>query len=90
MQVSAEGMSPKNLKSHFSSRMAFWGGIDTQHLLPKGSNEDVRQSVRSTIDTFQLNGGYVLGAVHNIQDDVPPANVCAMLNEAASYRPTLI
>ena len=86
MQVSAVGMSPQNLRSRFRNRMAFWGGIDTQNLLPKASSDEVRQSVRSTIDTFKLNGGYVLGAVHNIQDDVPPANVWAMLDEAASYR----
>jgi len=84
MQVSAQGMSPQNLKSRFSGRMAFWGGIDTQLLLPKGSSEDVRQAVRSTSEIFGLNGGYVLGAVHNIQDDVPPANVWAMLDEVGS------
>ena len=55
MQVSAAGMSPQNLRSRFRNRMAFWGGIDTQYLLPKGSIEDVRQAVRSTIDTFGFN-----------------------------------
>ena len=86
MQVSAANMSPQNLKSHFGGRMAFWGGIDSQHVLPKGSPEDVRQTVRSTLDTMGSDGGYVLGAVHNIQDDVPPANVWAMLDEAATYQ----
>ena len=85
MQVSAANMSPQNLKTRFGGRMAFWGGIDSQHVLPKGSPEDVRQTVRSTLDTMGSDGGYVLGAVHNIQDDVPPANVWAMLDEAATY-----
>jgi uroporphyrinogen decarboxylase len=87
MQVSAAGMSPQNLKARFGGRMAFWGGIDTQYVLPKGSPDDVRQAVRSTLDVMGLDGGYVLGAVHNVQDDVPAANVWAMLDEASTYRP---
>ncbi|HEY3291773.1 MAG TPA: uroporphyrinogen decarboxylase family protein [Anaerolineae bacterium] len=88
MQVSAVGMTPQNLKTRFGGRMAFWGGIDTQHVLPQGSPDDVRQAVRSTLDVMGLEGGYVLGAVHNVQDDVPPANVWAMLDEAATYQPS--
>jgi uroporphyrinogen decarboxylase len=88
MQVSAVGMAPQTLKASFGGRMAFWGGIDTQHVLPQGSPDDVRQAVRSTLDAMGLDGGYVLGAVHNVQDDVPAANVWAMLDEAATYRPS--
>ena len=85
MQVSAVGMSPQDLKQRFGGRMAFWGGIDTQELLPKGRPDDVRRAVRDTISTMGLDGGYVLGAVHNVQDDVPPENVWAMLDEAATF-----
>jgi uroporphyrinogen decarboxylase len=86
MQVSATNMSPQNLKQRFSGRMAFWGGIDTQALLPHGQPEEIRQSVRETIQAMDgLGGGYVLGAVHNVQDDVPPENVWAMLDEAAKF-----
>ncbi len=83
MQVAAVGMTPANLKQRFAGRMAFWGGIDTQWLLPHGTPEDVRQSVRDTLGVMGRDGGYVLGAVHNVQDDVPPENVWAMLDEAA-------
>jgi uroporphyrinogen decarboxylase len=64
--------------------MAFWGGIDTQRILPRGAPEEVRQAVRDTIAAMHsLEGGHVLGAVHNVQDDVPPENVWAMLEEAS-------
>lgn len=87
MQVSAAGMSPANLKERFGGRMAWWGGIDSQNVLPNGRPEDVRQAVRETLDIMRLDGDYVLGAVHNVQDDVPPENVWGMLDEAANYRP---
>ncbi len=87
MQVAATGMAPETLKSRFAGRMAFWGGIDTQGLLPHGAPEDVRAAVRRTLDIMGRDGDYVLGAVHNVQDDVPPENVWAMLDEAAHYTP---
>ena len=86
MQVTAARMSPQSLKERFGGRMAFWGGINSQELLPHGQPEDVRQAVRETLDVMRTDGGYVLAAVHNIQDDVPPENVWAMLDEAAHYR----
>jgi uroporphyrinogen decarboxylase len=87
VQVSAAGMSPQSLKQRFGDRIAFWGGIDTQSVLPKGRPEDVRQAVRETIQVMAKGGGYVLSAVHNVQDDVPPENIWAMLDEAASFVP---
>ncbi len=86
MQVSAANMSPQNLHQRFGGRIAFWGGIDTQHLLPHGQPTEIRQSVRETIQAMDgLGGGYILGAVHNVQDDVPPENVWAMLDEAVKF-----
>lgn len=85
MQVAAARMSADNLYAHFHGRMAFWGGIDTQRILPHGAADEVRQAVRATLAAMHsLEGGHVLAAVHNVQDDVPPENVWAMLEEAAS------
>lgn len=84
MQIAANKMAPDNLHTHFHGRMAFWGGIDTQRILPTGTPDEVRQAVRETIAAMHsLEGGHVLGAVHNVQDDVPPENVWAMLAEAS-------
>jgi len=84
MQVAAAKMSPENLHQHFHGRIAFWGGIDSQRILPRGTPDEVRQAVRDTIAAMHsLEGGHVLGSVHNVQDDVPPENVWAMLDEAS-------
>ena len=32
-------------------------------------------------DIMGPGGGYVLAAVHNIQPDVPPENICALFEE---------
>jgi uroporphyrinogen decarboxylase len=87
VQVSAKGMAPERLKRDFGDRMAFWGGVDTQRVMPLGSEDDVRREVRHIIDTLGRGGGLVLTAVHNIQPDVPPENVLAMYDEAKRYAP---
>ena len=84
MQVSAKGMDPAYLKKTFGNKICFWGGIDTQKLLPRGTAEDVAENVITMWNLMHENGGYVLGAVHNIQDGVPPENIAAMFDPAAS------
>ena len=85
VQVSAAGMDTRHLKSEFGDHMGFWGGIDTHHVLPSGTPEDVRNEVRTRIADLGPGGGYVLGSVHNIQAEVPPENVEAMFDAAEEF-----
>ena len=79
LQVSAKGMSDvAALKQQFGDRLAFWGGVDSQHTLPHGTPDEVRAETASRVRDLNKNGGYVLGAVHNIQGDVPPENIIAL------------
>lgn len=80
VQVSARNMEPERLQQAFGGRIAFWGGIDSQRLLPRGSPEEVAAEVRRMFEIMGRGGGYVLAAVHNVQPDVPPENVIAMFD----------
>lgn len=83
IQVSAAGMGDTaQLKREFGDRIAFWGGVDTHRVLPYGTPEDVRNEVRRRIADLGTGGGYVLCSVHNIQPEVPPANMVAMFDSA--------
>jgi uroporphyrinogen decarboxylase len=82
VQVSAAGMDTARLKREFGSSLTFWGGVDTQAVLSRGTPDDVRREVRRRIDDLAADGGYVLSAVHNIQGEVPPENVMAMFETA--------
>ena len=84
VQVSALGDTAK-LKAKFGKKVSFWGGIDTQHVLPRGSVEEVENEVRRRLHDLAPGGGYVLAAVHNIQADVPPQNVVAMSAAAKKF-----
>ena len=85
IQVAAAEMDTKRLKREFGRDLAFWGAIDNQQVLPRGTPEDVRQEVKRRIDDLADGGGYVLCAAHNLQQDVPPENIVAMYEAALSY-----
>jgi uroporphyrinogen decarboxylase len=86
VQVSAKGMEPVRLKAQFGDKVSFWGGgVDSQHVLPCGTPEQVRENVRRNLEAFRPGGGYVFNSVHNIQADVPPGNVLAMYDAAYEF-----
>jgi uroporphyrinogen decarboxylase len=83
VQVSAGEMgNTARLKREFGDRLSFCGAVDTQRVLPFGTADDVRREVRQRIRDLAPGGGYICAAVHCIQPDVPPENVCAMFEEA--------
>ncbi|MBT4425261.1 MAG: hypothetical protein HOA58_16850 [Rhodospirillaceae bacterium] len=88
VQISANNMEPEMLKEKYDGRMSFWGGINTQRVLPLGTPEEVRAEVQKMVELMGRGGGYVLNSVHNIQGDVPAANIVAMFDEARSYHPS--
>lgn len=85
VQVSAKGMESERLKREFGRDIAFWGAIDSQHALPFGTPDDVAAEVRTRIQDLGPGGGYICCAVHNIQADVTPENICAMYDAAREY-----
>jgi uroporphyrinogen-III decarboxylase len=80
VQINASGMDPVLLKQKYGDRLTFWGGgIDTQKVLPFGTPGDVKKHVSKQIEILSPGGGFVFNTVHNIQANVPLANVLAML-----------
>lgn len=89
VHVTAAGMEPVQLKKDFGKDIVFWGGgVDTQDVLPNGTPQQVKDHVKQNIDALAPGGGFVFSTVHNIQAEVPPQNIFAMLeaiNESKMY-----
>jgi uroporphyrinogen decarboxylase len=86
VQVSAKGMDTQKLKQTYGKDITFWGGgVDTQHVLPFGTPEQVVDEVKRRIDDLAPGGGFVFAAVHNIQPFVPAANIVAAFDTALEY-----
>ena len=87
LQAAAEGMEPQVLKETYGTRICLHGGICTQYLLPNGTPEEVRSEVKRRIAIFGKGGGYILSPCHVLQNDVPTANIVAMVDAALEVRP---
>jgi len=85
LQVAAKDMDTKRLKEEFGKDLAFWGGCDTQRVLPFGSPEEVKKEVKKRIKDLAPGGGFVLTPVHNIQAGVPPENIVSMYKSVEEY-----
>ena len=82
VQVSAQGMETARLKTEFGADLGFWGAIDTNFVLPRGTPDDVRHEVKKRVGDLAPGGGYILGSVHHMQAEVSPENVVAMFDSA--------
>lgn len=78
LQPAARGMEPAGLKRDFGADVAFHGGIDIQFLLPRETPEKVAAETKRVAGVLGAGGGYVLSPSHNIQLDIPTANILAM------------
>jgi uroporphyrinogen decarboxylase len=85
VQPLAAGMDSADLKQEFGDRLAFHGGVDEQHVLPFGSEQEVEQEVRRCLRAFGPGGGYILAPAHYVQADVPPTNLVAMCRAAQTH-----
>jgi uroporphyrinogen decarboxylase len=86
VQVSATGMDTRELKRRFGKDLTFYGGgVDTQHVLPHGTPQQVRDEVKRRIDDLAPGGGFIFNTVHNVQADVPPENIVAMWEALQDY-----
>jgi uroporphyrinogen-III decarboxylase len=79
-------MGPEKLKTEFGKDLVFWGGgVDTQKTLMFGTPEGVRAEVLKRLEIFGKDGGFIFNAVHNIQGNVPAANVVAMFEALKEF-----
>ena len=80
--IQPEAMDGVKLKREFGNRLTFCGGLRTMDVLPRGTPKDVREEVRRLKRELGRGGGYILEPGITIQDDVPSANLEAMIDEA--------
>lgn len=87
VQTSAAGMDPQVLADAFGNQVTFWGGgVDTQHTLPFGSPETIRDEVRERMKIFGAGGGFVFNTVHNVQADISTPNLVALYQAVNAHR----
>jgi uroporphyrinogen decarboxylase len=74
-----ETMDIFETKKRYYGRLAFYGGISIQHLLPHGTPDEVRKETRRLLNELGDGGGYIASPSHEVPPDVPPENLAAMI-----------
>jgi uroporphyrinogen decarboxylase len=77
-QTTATGMNAASIARDFGGNMAFYGGIDIQHLLSFGTPEATIAEVRSNIQAFERCGGYIVANSHHSLATIKGENIEAM------------
>ncbi len=85
LQPEAANMSPEYLKSTYSSKLAFHGCISTAGPLSFGTETEVIENVRNTLDVMMPGGGYSMAPTQLIQDNSPTENVIALYKATHQY-----
>jgi hypothetical protein len=87
VQISAAGMDPETLKQRWGQKLVFWGGgVDTQHVLPFGTPQEIESHVADNIRTLGQGGGMIFSTVHNIQASIPTENLLTLFKAISRYR----
>lgn len=78
--VQPEALDHGWLAETFGERLAYYGGVSTQTVLPFGSPDEVRAAVAACVHTLAPEGtGLMLAPSHRMMTDIPMENVAAML-----------
>ena len=79
-------MSLAEVGNRYSNSLSFYGGIDTQQILPYGTPEEVAQSVQDCIEFLGHRGGYIISPAQAIMEDVPSANIQALIQAIQKHQ----
>ncbi len=83
--VQPQCMDIAEVKQHVADRLCLLGNIDCRFLLPYGSEEEVVETVKETIEKAAPGGGYILCSSNSIHPDCKAENVIAMFEAARKY-----
>jgi len=85
VQKECKDMELERLKKEFGSKLTFWGASVETRNLRFCTPEQIIKEARQTIRILAPGGGFVFAPIHNIQPEVPPENIVALLQAARQY-----
>jgi uroporphyrinogen decarboxylase len=84
--VQPECMDVKEIIRKYGDKIAFFGGIGTQTLMPFGTPEEIRNYVFDLLDFVGDKGGFLIAPTHILEPEVPPENIIAYIDACRDYK----
>ena len=85
IQPAALDMELDKLKNLYGDKLSFYGGVDIQEILPRGTTEEIRAEVKDKIQSAAKGGGYICAPAYNIQPDTSNENILTFFSAAKEY-----
>jgi len=70
------------VKRRYGDRIFVAGNVDCKHVLPYGSEDEVRRDVRRVVDAAGKDGGLILTSSNSLHSSVKLDNIYTMVDEA--------
>ncbi len=83
--IQPQCMDIEEVKEYLGGRTCIMGNIDCRNLLPFGTEEEVKQSVKETIKKAAPHGGYIICSSNSIHPGCKSENYIAMVEAAHKY-----
>ncbi len=84
--IQAGTMDDRQIAARYGGRVCFWIGMDVQKVIPFGTPDEVRKSVRERLEAFyRPEGGLVVAAGNAILPDTPLENLRAYLETVREF-----
>ena len=80
--VQPEAMDMLAIKQEYGNVLTLFGGIGTQHTLPRSSPEEIRSQVQAVCRAVGKGGGFILAPGIGLNHDVPVENALAFIQAA--------
>lgn len=84
VQETCPEMDPVRLKREFGDKLCFHGLLDTQRLMPFGTQTQLLQEASRLIETVGAGGGLALAPSNALQIDVPVENVVILYDSVGA------
>ena len=79
-------IDPAMVKRKYGKRLALFGGMCVQKVMPFGTCRQIQQEVKRLKDSCGKDGGYILAPAHHVQADTPVENIMAFYEAAKDTR----
>jgi len=83
--IQPQCMDIAQVKEHVTGKLCLLGNIDCRNLLCFGTEEEVEESVKETIEKAAPGGGYIISSSNSIHPGCQPENYIAMVRAAHKY-----
>ena len=83
--IQPQCMDIAEVKEYLTGKACVLGNIDCRDLLPFGTEEEVEETVRETIEKAAPGGGYIISSSNSIHPGCKPENYIAMVKAAHKY-----